>query len=124
MESAQKTRIVNYAKTLNSKIENEDLLDFAIEDCAGRVLLYLGEKKLDVSLERIISSMVAMNYARLIDFSKTGEVKQAISSVSDNGQSVSYSLDQKRTLTTAQDDVIFLGFESILKNYRRICVIS
>lgn len=124
MESAQKTRIVNYAKTLNSKIENEDLLDFAIEDCAGRVLLYLGEKKLDVSLERIISSMVAMNYARLIDFSKTGEVKQAISSVSDNGQSVSYSLDQKRTLTTAQDDVIFLGFESILKNYRRIYVIS
>ena len=124
MESAQKTRIVNYAKTLNSKIENEDLLDFAIEDCAGLVLLYLGEKKLDVSLERIISSMVAMNYARLIDFSKTGEVKQAISSVSDNGQSVSYSLDQKRTLTTAQDDVIFLGFESILKNYRRICVIS
>lgn len=124
MESAQKTRIANYAKTLNSKIENEDLLDFAIEDCAGRVLLYLGEKKLDVSLERIISSMVAMNYARLIDFSKTGEVKQAISSVSDNGQSVSYSLDQKRTLTTAQDDVIFLGFESILKNYRRICVIS
>lgn len=124
MESAQKTRIVNYAKTLNLKIENEDLLDFAIEDCAGRVLLYLGEKKLDVSLERIISSMVAMNYARLIDFSKTGEVKQAISSVSDNGQSVSYSLDQKRTLTTAQDDVIFLGFESILKNYRRIRVIS
>ena len=124
MESAQKTRIVNYAKTLNSKIENEDLLDFAIEDCAGRVLLYLGEKKLDVSLERIISSMVAMNYARLIDFSKTGEVKQAISSVPANGQSVSYSLDQKRTLTTAQDDVIFLGFESILKNYRRICVIS
>lgn len=124
MNPDQLSRIKNYAKTLNPKIENEDLLDFAIEDCVGRVLLYLSEDVLAENLERIVASIVSMNYARLANFSASGENEYAISSVSDNGQSVSYSTSPKQTLLTARDDEIFLGFEAILKNHRRINVVS
>ena len=124
MNPDQLSRIKNYAKTLNPKIENEGLLDFAIEDCVGRVLLYLSEDVLAENLERIVASIVSMNYVRLANFSASGENEYAISSVSDNGQSVSYSTSPKQTLLTARDDEIFLGFEAILKNHRRINVVS
>ena len=124
MNPDQLSRIKNYAKTLNPKIENEGLLDFAIEDCVGRVLLYLSEDVLAENLERIVASIVSMNYLRLANFSASGENEYAISSVSDNGQSVSYSTSPKQTLLTARDDEIFLGFEAILKNHRRINVVS
>lgn len=124
MNPDQKSRIKNYAKTLNSKIESEDLLDFAAEDCVGRVLLYLDEEILAENLERIVASMISMNYSRIANFAQSGENEQAISSVSDNGQSVSFANSTKQTLLSARDDEIFLGFEAILKNHRRVRVVS
>lgn len=124
MTPDQKIRISKYSKTLNNTIENEELLDFAIEDCVGRVLLYLGEDVLAENLERIVASVVAMNYARLADFSTSGQAEQAISSISDNGQSVSYSNSAKRTFATARDEELFVGFTEILASHRRVHVIS
>lgn len=123
MSPDQKSRIRGYVKTLNSKIENDELLDFAIEDCVGRVKLYLFEDKLAENLERIVASIVAMNYSRLADFSINGSEERQISSISDNGQSVSYS-NEKRTLATVKDDELFIGFEAVLRSHRRINVVS
>ena len=52
------------------------------------------------------------------------ESDQAISSVSDNGQSVSYSNEVKNYLASTEDNELFAGFAKLLAPYRRINVVS
>ena len=42
-DSSQETRIKEYAKLLNDKIEDGDLLDFVTLEVKDRVLVYLNE---------------------------------------------------------------------------------
>ena len=52
-DSSQETRIKEYAKLLNDKIEDGDLLDFVTLEVKDRVLVYLNDEILDTKLERI-----------------------------------------------------------------------
>lgn len=126
MTDAEKTsqieRIVTYVTILNTSIgeDDVDLLGFAVSEMLDRVRLYLNRDDVPVLVERPISKTVSSIFNK---YKKTGgdtDVEREVSSVSDNGQTVSYSTQVKNYLTTASDEELFTGVESLLKRYRRL----
>ena len=120
-DSSQITRIKTYAKLLNNKIEDGDLLDFVTLEVADRVLVYLNDRKLDHRLERIVARIVSGVFAGSLE-SKDGELAHDISSISDNGQTISYSDKVKSYLVATDDTELFSGFSKLLAPYRRVDV--
>lgn len=125
-------RIKEYLELINpnyKKIEkDEDLLDFIILEILDRVQLYLNSETIPQKLERILAKIVNTG---LIKFSNENElykqegtnVEQVVTSISDNGQSISYANEVKKYFTTASDEELFSGFTSLLSRYRRIKVV-
>jgi hypothetical protein len=125
-------RIKEYLELINpnyKKIEKEeDLLDFIILEILDRVQLYLNSETIPQKLERILAKIVNTG---LIKFSNENElykqegtnVEQVVTSISDNGQSISYANEVKKYFTTASDEELFSGFTSLLSRYRRIKVV-
>ena len=93
-DSEQETRIKTYAKLLNSRIEDGELLDFVTLEVLDRVLVYLNDNTLDQKLERIVARIVSGVFAESQE-SSDGEFRHNISSISDNGQTISYSEKDK-----------------------------
>ena len=127
MPDEQLTRIRELVKVLNktaSDDSNKDLLDYCINEICGRVLLYLNTKTLDEALERIVARIVSGIFNQSVNNQNSTAPDVAISSVSDNGQSVSYSNEVKNYLATADDNELFAGFTKLLARYRRINVVS
>nr|DAK63445.1 MAG TPA: Head Tail Connector Protein [Caudoviricetes sp.] len=125
MDDQQKNLIKEYAKKLNNTITDNDLLDFVVDLTVDRVLIYLNEDKLNPKLNRVVAQAVVGVYNKTnAERTNSGAPEQAISSISDNGQSVSYSSKVKSYLGSASDDELFNGFESLLKPYRRVNVVS
>ena len=122
-DSSQETRIKEYAKLLNDKIEDGDLLDFVALEVKDRVLVYLNDEVLDTKLERIVARIVSGVFTESLE-SKNGELEHNISSVSDNGQTISYSDKVKSYLVSTDDSELFSGFSKLLEPYRRINVAS
>lgn len=122
-DSSQDTRIKEYAKTLNRQIEDGDLLDFVTSEVMDRVLIYLNDDQLDMRLERIVARIVSGIFAESTE-SQDGQISHEISSISDNGQSISYSDKVKSYLISAEDTEIFGGFTKLLAPYRRVNVAS
>lgn len=120
----QKLKIAQMAKIYNSQIQDEELLNFAVEHCVARVLLYLNRDELAPNLEIVVAQAVAQYFSKMETFSKEGEDSPAIASLSDNGQTITYRDGVKRAMLTAEDSEIFEGFEAILKNYRRVDVVA
>ena len=120
-DSSQITRIKTYAKLLNNKIEDCDLLDFVTLEVMDRVLVYLNDRKLDQRLERIVARIVSGVFAGSLE-NKDGELAHDISSVSDNGQTISYSDKVKSYLVATDDTELFSGFSKLLAPYRRVDV--
>ena len=121
--SSQETRIKEYAKLLNDKIEDGDLLDFVTLEVKDRVLVYLNDEVLDAKLERIVARIVSGVFTESLE-SKDGELEHNISSVSDNGQTISYSDKVKSYLVSTDDSELFSGFSKLLAPYRRVNVAS
>ena len=121
--SSQETRIKEYAKLLNGKIEDGDLLDFVTLEVKDRVLVYLNDEVLDTKLERIVARIVSGVFTESLE-SKDGELEHNISSVSDNGQTISYSDKVKSYLVSTDDSELFSGFSKLLAPYRRVNVAS
>ena len=121
--SSQETRIKEYAKLLNDKIEDGDLLDFVTLEVKDRVLVYLNDEVLDTKLERIVARIVSGIFTESLE-SKDGELEHNISSVSDNGQTISYSDKVKSYLVSTDDSELFSGFSKLLAPYRRVNVAS
>lgn len=121
-DSSQETRIKEYAKLLNNKIEDGDLLDFVTLEVKDRVLVYLNDDELDTKFERIVARIVSGGVFTESLESKDGELAHNISSVSDNGQTVSYSDKVKSYLVSADDSELFSGFSKLLAPYRRVNV--
>ena len=121
--SSQETRIKEYAKLLNNKIEDGDLLDFVTLEVKDRVLVYLNDEVLDTKLERIVARIVSGVFTESLE-SKDGELEHNISSVSDNGQTISYSDKVKSYLVSTDDSELFSGFSKLLAPYRRVNVAS
>lgn len=122
-DSSQETRIKEYAKLLNDKIEDGDLLDFVTLEVKDRVLVYLNDEVLDTKLERIVARIVSGVFTESLE-SRDGELEHNISSVSDNGQTISYSDKVKSYLVSTDDSELFSGFSKLLAPYRRVNVAS
>lgn len=126
MPEDQRARIKNYVKAINKTVVSEDeaLLDTVLGEVADRVMLYLNDTKIDSKLEHVIARIASGVFNQSRTESTSGAPTMAISSVSDNGQSVSYSSEVQRYLTSATDQELFTGFEQLLKRYRRINVVA
>ena len=126
MPEDQRARIKNYVKAINKTVASEDeaLLDTVLSEVADRVMLYLNDTKIDSKLEHVIARIASGVFNQSRTESTSGAPTMAISSVSDNGQSVSYSSEVQRYLTSATDQELFTGFEQLLKRYRRINVVA
>ena len=122
-DSSQEARIKEYAKLLNDKIKDGDLLDFVTLEVKDRVLVYLNDEVLDTKLERIVARIVSGVFTESLE-SKDGELEHNISSVSDNGQTISYSDKVKSYLVSTDDSELFSGFSKLLAPYRRVNVAS
>lgn len=126
-------KIKEYLKIINDKIDiidqtNVGMLDFVIGETLDRVLLFLGKDTLPSRLERVLANIINTNITRCLktlERSKENgaDVEHAISSISDNGQSISYANELKRYFTTISDEELFTGFTALLSRYRRVKVV-
>ena len=126
-------KIKEYLKIINDKIDvidqtNVGLLDFVIGETIDRVLLFLGSDTLPAKLERVLANIVNTNITRCLkalERSKESgaDVEHAVSSISDNGQSISYANELTRYFTTTSDEELFTGFTALLSRYRRVKVV-
>lgn len=127
MTEEQKTRIEDYVKTINdaaSIAENADALDFSIDEVGDRVLLYLNRTDLPEATERIVARIVSGIFNQTVNTISSTSADAAISSMSDNGQSISFSNEVKNYLATTDDNELFAGFSKLLARYRRINVVA
>lgn len=127
MPAEQSTRIKEYVQKINAtaaEASSEDILDFTINEVYDRVLLYLNDTSLDEALERVVARIVSGIFNQTYNSKSSTESDQAIRSISDNGQSVSFSNEVKNYLVSADDNELFAGFSKLLARYRRINVVS
>ncbi len=127
MSDEQLIRIKGYVATMNdaaADVAHASLLEFCIAEVCDRVLLYLNDTVLDEALERVIARIVSGIFNQTSNSKSSTEADSAISSVSDNGQSVSFSNEVKNYLATTEDNELFAGFSKLLARYRRINVVS
>ncbi len=126
-------KIKEYLKIINTNIDeiennNTGLIDFVIEEMLDRVMLYLRRDDIPKELYRVLAKVINTGLKKClkeVEISKednTG-IEENIVSISDNGQSISYSNEVKKYFTTASDEELFTGFSSLLARYRRVNVV-
>lgn len=133
MDDKQIAKIKEYLKIINKNIDkiekdNKGLIDFCINEVGDRVQLYLNRDTIPTKIERILANIVntgLKKYLKEIEISSEGNnaVDQAISSISDNGQSISYANEVTQYFTTVSDEELFTGFSALLSRYRRVKVV-
>lgn len=116
-------------KVVNSINENNDLVDFLSLEMADRLSLYLNldtDKKLQYD-ERLVSISVRV-VSSLLQETKDkvagSNTETKIQSISDNGQTITFSNIAKNYIAAASDSELFGGVANILKPYRRCNVVS
>lgn len=116
-------------KVVNSITGNNDLVDFLSLEMADRLSLYLNldtDKKLQYD-ERLVSISVRV-VSSLLQEAKDkiagSNTETKIQSISDNGQTITFSNVAKNYIVTASDNELFGGVANILKPYRRCNVVS
>lgn len=125
--------IKKYLKIINKNIDeiekdNEGIVNFAIEEILDRVQLYLNSETIPTKIERILANIVNNGLKRClkeIEMSQENNtaVDQVVTSISDNGQSISYANEVTNYFITASDEELFTGFSSLLSRYRRVKVV-
>lgn len=125
--------IKKYLNIINKNImtiekQNEGLLDFVIGEVLDRVQLYLNSETIPTKLERILAKIVNTGLKKCLkDIEISSEddtaVDQVVTSISDNGQSISYANEVMKYFTTVSDEELFTGFTSLLSRYRRVKVV-
>lgn len=116
-------------KVVNSITENNDLVDFLSLEVADRLSLYLNldtDKKLqyDERLVFISVRVVSSLLQEAKDKVAGSSTETKIQSISDNGQTITFSNIAKNYIVTASDSELFGGVANILKPYRRCNVVS
>ncbi len=127
MTGEQKTKIIGYVKALNDTANQEvyqSLLGLVVVEVAVRVLLYLNREDLPENIERVVARIVSGIFNQTANAKTSSTADSAISSMSDNGQSISYSNEIKNYLSSADDNELFSGFSKLLARYRRINVVA
>lgn len=125
--------IKKYLKIINKNIEkiekeNQGLIDFAIGEVLDRVQLYLNSETIPTKLERILANIVNTGLKKClkeieISSEDNTAVNQVVTSISDNGQSISYANEITQYFTTVSDEELFTGFTGLLSRYRRVKVV-
>ena len=115
-------------KVVNSITENNDLVDFLSLEMADRLSLYLNldttnrlqydERLVSISV-RVVSSLLQETKDKVAGSS----TETKIQSISDNGQTITFSNVAKNYIATASDSELFGGVANILKPYRRCNVV-
>lgn len=126
-------KIRAYLNVINKRIDeieqnNDGLIDFAIGEATDRLMLFLNSDKIPAKLERVLANVVNTGLTRCLNtIERTkegiGDVDRAISSVSDNGQSISYANEVTKYFTTTSDEELFTGVTALLSRYRRVKVV-
>ena len=127
MSPEQLDRIKGYVKVIDDAASDASanaLLEYCINEVYDRVLLYLNDTTLDEALERVVARIVSGIFNQTTNSKSSTESDSAISSVGDNGQSVSFANEVKNYLATTEDNELFAGFSKLLARYRRINVVS
>lgn len=116
-------------KVVNSITENNDLVDFLSLEMTDRLSLYLNldttnrlqydERLVSISV-RIVSSLLQEAKDKVAG----SNTETKIQSISDNGQTITFSNIAKNYIATASDSELFGGVANILKPYRRCNVVS
>ena len=121
MNKEQKERIKKHLDGLRSNEQQRDeaLEDFVIEEIADRVKLYLNADEIEPRLERIVARIVVASLAQAGEQKANGNIEQAVQSISDNGQSISYKDGVKNYYASATDSELLGGFAELLAPYRR-----
>ena len=125
--------IKKYLKIINKNIDtiekgNEGIVNFAIDEVLDRVQLYLNSETIPTKLERILANIVNTGLKKClkeIEISNEDNtaVNQVVTSISDNGQSISYANEITKYFSNASDEELFTGFTTLLSRYRRIKVV-
>lgn len=125
--------VKKYLKIINTNVDkiekdNEGLLDFVINEVLDRVQLYLNSETIPTRLERILANIVNTGLKKCLkDISISSEdntaVDQVVTSISDNGQSISYANEVTKYFTSVSDEELFTGFGMLLSRYRRVKVV-
>lgn len=122
-------KIKEYLNILNPDLDiDTDTLNFVIEETLDRVQLYLNNDTIPEKLARILASVINTNLKKVVKEQEISsedptEVDQVITSISDNGQSISYANEVKQYFSTVSDNELFTGFTNLLSRYRRIKVV-
>lgn len=127
MTDEQKTKITEYVKKINDAANvtgNADIVEFSIDEVADRALLYLNREDLPEAVERIIARIVSHIFNQTLNTKSSTSTDSAISSLSDNGQTISFANEVKNYLTTSTDNELFTGFAELLAPYRRVNVVA
>ena len=124
----QIVRIKTYLALINKDYQtivqqSPDLIDFVILETIERLMFYLNCTSLPEQLERISAEIINGSLKRILDNRANDGSEKGISSMSDNGQSITFSSDVKKYFTTSTDDEMFSGYVGILNRYRRIKVV-
>ena len=125
--------IKKYLKIINENADvieqkHEGLLDFVIAEVIERVQLYLNSETIPTKLERILANIVNTGLKKClkdIELSKEDNtaVDRVVTSISDNGQSISYANEVTKYFTSVSDEELFTSFTGLLSRYRRVTVV-
>ena len=126
-------KIKEYLKIINKNIDaieksNTGLIDFVIAEVCDRVQLYLNSETIPTKVERILANIVDTGLTKClkrIEISQEDNtaVDRVVTSISDNGQSISYANEVTKYFTTTSDEELFTGFTALLSRYRRVKVV-
>lgn len=108
-------KIKQYVLKLKPDFKN---IDFEVEEMVDRVILYTKMTSIPVELERILAKTI-VSLAKDKEYLSSEETGE-ISSVSDNGQSISFK-DKSKSRTIREADLDILdGIREILDKYRKV----
>lgn len=122
--------IKEYLEIINPNTADidEELIDFTVAEVLDRVQLYLNSETIPTKLERMLANIVNTGLKKClknIELSQDDNtaVDRVVTSISDNGQSISYANEVTKYFTTVSDEELFTGFTSLLSRYRRVKVV-
>lgn len=119
--------VITQVKVINRTINDDDLLQFVVEDVVDRVSLYLRydeEDEFDARLVRVVAKVASSIFKEASNNVDSSEVDVSIKSMSDNGQSITFGDATRNYLASVEDGELFSGFTKLLQPYRRIRGIS
>lgn len=118
-------RIKKYISILNSNIEQDEVFDFNIKEIIERILNYTNRNELPVELERVLAKAIINVYKKIENERNNNEEEQKeVSSISDNGQSISFSDKVKTYMINSSDDDLFFGFITQINKFVKAKVVG